>query len=138
MWQKCWLLILGCTAGSQSDGWAGDCQMLSVHLLMNRSTKAFNMLLLTTKWRSSSIMTILTFTVQELWFLKDWKMAFPVLFLHFLMNYSTKAFKILICCYWWQNGGQIWYWQFWFLPFRSYGSWKIEKWRFQSCPCIYS
>ena len=31
----------------------------------------FNMLLLMTKWRSSSIMAILTFTVQELWFLKD-------------------------------------------------------------------
>ena len=55
------------------------------------------MLLLTTKWRSSSIMTILTLTVLELWFLKDWKMVFPVLSMHLLINCSTKAFKIKIC-----------------------------------------
>ena len=50
--QKCRLLIWGCTAG----GRAGFNQMLSVHLLMKR---------------------------------------------------STKPFKILICCYWQQNGGQV-------------------------------
>ena len=41
------------------------------HELFNQSFSNFNMLLLMTKWRSSSIMTNLTFTVQELWFLKD-------------------------------------------------------------------
>ena len=41
------------------------------HELFNQSFPNFNMLLLMTKWRSSSIMTILTFTVQELCFLKE-------------------------------------------------------------------
>ena len=36
------------------------------HELFNQSFPNFNMLLLMTKWRSSSRMTILTFTVQEL------------------------------------------------------------------------
>ena len=38
------------------------------HELFYLSLPNFNMLLLMTKWRSSSIMAILTFTVQELWF----------------------------------------------------------------------
>ena len=59
------------------------------HELFNQSFSNFDMLLLMTKWRSSSIMSILTFTVQELWFLKDQKMAFPFMLLHLLMNHST-------------------------------------------------
>ena len=38
------------------------------HELFNQIFQNFNMLILMTKWRSSSIMTILTFTVQELRF----------------------------------------------------------------------
>ena len=83
-------------------------------------------------------MTILTITVQELWFLKDWKMVFPVVSVHLRMNCFTKASQILIWCYWWQNRGQVQKWRFWLLPFRSYGSWKIVKWRFHSRCCIYS
>ena len=67
------------------------------HELFNQNFSNFNMLLLMTKWRSSSIMLILTFTVQELWSLKDKKMVFPFMLLHLLMNYLTQAFQILIC-----------------------------------------
>ena len=42
-----------------------------IHEPFNQSFKNFNMLLLTTKQRSSSTMTILTFMVLELGFLKD-------------------------------------------------------------------
>ena len=31
----------------------------------------------------------------------------PVLSVHLLINCSSKAFKILICCYKQQNGGQV-------------------------------
>ena len=69
------------------------------HEPFNQNFTNFKLLLLMTKWRSSSILTILTFTVQELCFLKYWKMAFPVMSLHLLMNHSTKAFQNLKCCY---------------------------------------
>ena len=59
--------------------------------------------------------------------LQSWKIIFPVLFLLLLMNRSTKAFQILICCYWWQIGGQVLYWLFSLLPFRDYGPCDIEK-----------
>ena len=59
------------------------------HKLFYQSFRNFNMLLLMTNWRSSSIMTIVTFTIQELWFLKDRKMEFPVVSVHLCMNCST-------------------------------------------------
>ena len=91
------------------------------HEPFNQSFSNLNILFLMTKLRSRWMMAIFTFSVQELWFLKDWKIVFPVILLHLLMNHLTKAFQILICCYWWQNGGHIWYWrtftvhQLWFL-----------------------
>ena len=52
------------------DGGA-SCVCAFTHTLSYQSFQNFIMLLVMTKLRSSSIMTILTFTVQELWFLKD-------------------------------------------------------------------
>lgn len=52
------------------------------------------MFLMMTKWRSIEILTIFTFTVAELWFLGDLKLAFNVFFVLQLMKYSTSVFQI--------------------------------------------
>ena len=65
------------------------------HELFNQSFSNINMFLLMTKWMSSSIMSILTFTVQELWFLKDKKNGVSihvVAFTHEPFNLSSFKF----------------------------------------------
>lgn len=50
-------------------------------------------------------------------------------------NFLTVQPILELCCYWWQNWGQVRYWRFSLVPFRSYCLWYIGKWHFLSFPC---